>query len=279
MLHKLAKNTLQAVLVAAGCAAAAPAFAGAWQDWKDVKEPDAYRIVQYLGVNDGTAESRMVVVDAGAQDGLLKGTILKVYRSSPTPKGEAGQGIWVETGRLKVTDVQDEHAVAEVVESGSAQAKAFFPKFPGVMAGDLAVAPRLTIAANQAVTPSTTLYFQKLFIDPKATPETFELSGAGMDSLREAAKAFENARLSLLMVEGYTDANGPSDANQIESYQRALTVRQYLVDELGFDAERVVAVGLGEGEQVDISNAPGYVDANRRLVLKAVPIPGSAAMP
>lgn len=245
-------------------------LATAWNDWQDVSEPTAFRVLQYL---DTAAESNMVLLQSGLKNGLIKGTTLKVYRSSPA--STAPGSIWVETGVLKVREVQQDFSIAEVVQQSSVVAKAIFPKFPGVMAGDLAIAPRVTIVATQAVTPTTTLTYQKLFQDPKATPASFELSPSGMEAVREAAHAFENARLSLLMVEGYTDTNGPADANQVESYQRAMTIRQYLVEELGFDADRVIAVGLGEGEQVDISNAPGYVEANRRIVIKAVPVPGS----
>jgi len=49
-------------------------------------------------------------------------------------------------------------------------------------------------------------------------------------------------------------------------------VRQYLIDELGFDPKRVVAVGYGEAEPADQSLAPGYIEANRRIVLKAIPL-------
>ena len=51
-----------------------------------------------------------------------------------------------------------------------------------------------------------------------------------------------------------------------------MTVRQFLVDELGFDPDRVLAVGYGESEQTDGSMAPGSEIANRRIILKAVPV-------
>ena len=70
---------------------------------------------------------------------------------------------------------------------------------------------------------------------------SFELSHDGIARLREAARTYASARIGLLMVEGYTDAAGPTGANQVESYQRALTVRQFLIDDMGFDPDRVLA--------------------------------------
>jgi outer membrane protein OmpA-like peptidoglycan-associated protein len=105
-------------------------------------------------------------------------------------------------------------------------------------------------------------------------PASFELKQAGYAHLRQAARAFADARVSMLMVEGYTDHNGKAADNQVESYQRALTVRQFLIDELGFDEKRVIAVGYGEAEPADPSLAPGHVEINRRIVLKAVPLVG-----
>jgi chemotaxis protein MotB len=98
------------------------------------------------------------------------------------------------------------------------------------------------------------------------------LSRQGVKKLREAARVYSNARLSLLMVEGYTDHKGPTAVNQVESYQRAMTVRQFLIDDMGFDPDRVLAIGYGESEQVDGKMAPGFEVANRRIVLKAVPV-------
>jgi outer membrane protein OmpA-like peptidoglycan-associated protein len=285
MIHYSIKNRTQiiftAVFTAIFIVALIPtsAAASAWHDWQNVEEPAAYKVLQFL---DSSEQANLVLITAGTKERVLLGTVFKTYRSSPAPrlsgddrsvKPGVTRGLWIETGRLKVIDVQEDYSVAEIVQQSSAVAKALFTKFPGVMAGDLAVAQRQTIVARQAVTPTTILSYNKLFVDPKSTPQTFELSAAGVEILREAAAAFATAKLSLLMVEGYTDTNGPSDANQVESYQRALTVRQYLVDEFGFDGDRVVAVGFGEGEQVDVTNAPGYVEANRRIVIKAVPIP------
>ena len=74
------------------------------------------------------------------------------------------------------------------------------------------------------------------------------------------------------MIEGHTDQNGSSSDNQIESYQRALTIRQFIIDELNMDENRIIAVGFGESEIIDDSYVAGYRQNNRRIVFKTVQV-------
>lgn len=256
------------VLVAGLLASAAHGQSPTWAEMSGAVEPTPIRVTQYLDLAD---DSRLVILGAGAEEGVVAGSTFKTYRQSVGDGTGAGK-IWVETGRLKAIEVQKTYTVAEVEQQGSQMSRAFFPKFSGVMASDLAVMQRLTLTRRQAVMPTIAISYFDLFDDPKASPSTFELMPDAAAKLRDSAAAFAGARLSVLMVEGYTDHHGSSSDNQIESYQRALTVRQFLIDELGFDAGRVVAVGYGEAEPADSSFAPGYIEANRRIVLKAVPI-------
>lgn len=254
------------LLLASG--ARADGTSPSWADMSEPAAPDVFKVLQFL---DAGKDQNLVIIEAGAESGVVVGTVFKSYR--PTKKGQiAGSDgqLLVETGKLKAVDVQDRFTVAVVEAQGSAMAEAFFPKFAGVMVGDLATVQRVTLTRRQVVSPTATLSYFGLFEQPKAGPQSFELKREGIERLREAAKQFADQRVSMLMVEGYTDRNGPASANQIESYQRAMTVRQFLIDELGFDEARVVAVGYGEAEPVDTGSAPGYVEANRRIVLKAV---------
>ncbi len=268
-----------------------------WERWQKTDEPDVYRVLNYLelgakGTKAVAAEGAeaeptkaMVVIAGGRAQGVIVGQILRTFRPtrpaeaakhSPKQAGMTQDGaspLWVETGRLKTVDVQETYTLAMIESQATPMSSAFFPRFPGVMAGDLAVAQRMEIVRKQVMTPTVDLAYRSIFIDPKATPSSFELKNEAVETLREAVRPFKDARLSLLMIEGYTDHNGAASANQIESYQRALTVRQFLIDELGFDEKRVVAVGYGEAEPADASMKPGYETENRRIVLKAIPVP------
>lgn len=297
----LTKEVLAGALSAAFVLAAQPARAAtspAWNAWHDAAVPETFHVLRYLDLgakraravkapdDEDSAEApespsekmpnELVVVDSGRSQNTVVGAVFKVYRAAP-PQGPgvlaANGPIWIELGRLKAVDVQDAYMIAAIETQKTAMSKAFFPRFPGVMAGDVVVAQRMDIVRKQDLTPTVALEYQEIFQDPKGTPATFELKAAAMEALKEAVRPFMKARLSLLMVEGYTDHNGPASANQVESYQRAMTVRQFLIDDLGFDEKRVVAIGYGESEPADPTMKPGYEMANRRIVFKAIPVP------
>lgn len=238
------------------------------------------RITRYLKASAENS-SNLVILSGGREAGVVIGTTLKVYRQGHSVREAGtrrasqalGEPLWIEMGRLQVVEVQDKVAIARIESEGGAMAQSFFPRFPGIMAGDLAMERRVAIARNQVAAPTVAVTYQELFSDPKRLPASFELSPDGYVKLRELAANFAQMRLSMLMIEGHTDYAGSAEQNQIESYQRAMTVRQFLVDELGFDEKRVVAIGLGEGQPADPSMVAGHTEANRRIVLKAIAMP------
>ncbi len=230
----------------------------------------AFKIAQYADV---AAASGMVVIAGGSADGILDGATFESYRLTSGQPGTfvpARKPIWIKTGELKSIQIFERHTIAALTLSGTPIAKAFFPKYPGVMAGDVVIEKRLAIDQNLAVTPQAELKYRELFQDPNATAVNLELSSAGREHLREAAAAFAGKRVGMLVVEGHTDQIGPSDRNQVESYQRAMAVRQTLINEFGFDENRVTAIGLGETEPLEESYVPGFRTTNRRIVIKVI---------
>ncbi len=276
MAHALAKALATLTVLAAPLAARA-ATSPTWESWKTAEDDKAFKIVQYLDLGQKHAAAvephdELVIIGAGRAQGVVVGTIFKAFRPK-TPTQSGGGPLWVELGRLKTLEVQDQYAIAAIQSQVTILSKALFPRFPGVMAGDLVVAQKMEITRKQVMTPTVALAYKDIFLDPKGSPSTFELRPEAAAALLTAVKPFVDARLSLLMIEGYTDHNGAASVNQVESYQRALTIRQYLIDELGFDEKRVVAIGYGEAEPSDPSLKPGYEATNRRIVLKAIPVP------
>lgn len=227
----------------------------------------AYKIRGYLTPG---SDARHVIIEAGRESGLRSGEVFRAIR--PAKGGIAAP---VETGLLKVIAVHDQESVAEVIQQGTPESKAVYASYADVMAGDLALVQRISIAPAKVLSPEISIKYNTLFDDPKARPETFELTVAGKKSLRELTRDLAAMKVGMLMVEGHTDQKGESEQNQIESYQRALTVRQYLVDDLGFDESRVTAIGLGESEPLSDVILPGNTERSRRIVLKVVPIPGN----
>ena len=228
-----------------------------------------YRVTSYLGLGD---DSRLVMVDGGKRDGVVTGEVFRMVR--PAGSGMAGRdaGVPVETGSAKAVMVYDHKTIAEITQQSTPISRQLYPKFAEVMAGDLAVPQRLEIRPAQAMAPDVVLTYKDLFEDPKANPGSFELLSSGRDAIAGAIVELARLRAGTLMVIGHTDSKGTTEADQVESYQRAVVVRQHLIDQLGFDPKRVVAIGKGKDELPEETLTPGFSERARRIVLKVVPM-------
>lgn len=83
----------------------------------------------------------------------------------------------------------------------------------------------------------------------------------------DIAKAFANARIR---IEGNTDNVGSRSANIRLSKKRAEAVRDYLVNEHGFDASRFIVVGNGPDKPVADNSTAGGRAKNRRTDFQLV---------
>jgi OmpA-OmpF porin, OOP family len=91
-------------------------------------------------------------------------------------------------------------------------------------------------------------------------PSSFSLMG----KVQEAVKLFPKASL---IVEGHTDGDGSDSANLILSQDRADAVKQYLISNMGLNAEKISSIGYGETKPVASNqNAEGKA-RNRRIDL------------
>lgn len=94
------------------------------------------------------------------------------------------------------------------------------------------------------------------------------LTERAKNQILEIARALQNQSLisEKIMITGHTDSIGSADANLALSQQRALTVKEALVN-LGVDKSRLGARGRGESEPLaDNQDATGRA-RNRRVTL------------
>jgi outer membrane protein OmpA-like peptidoglycan-associated protein len=84
------------------------------------------------------------------------------------------------------------------------------------------------------------------------------------------ATILANPQVSLIRVEGHTDAQGSDDYNQQLSERRAMSVRDYLVTH-GVAPERLVAEGFGELYPIAPNRTPEGRERNRRVEFIVVP--------
>jgi outer membrane protein OmpA-like peptidoglycan-associated protein len=81
--------------------------------------------------------------------------------------------------------------------------------------------------------------------------------------LNEVAEALKKAE-NPLVIEGHTDSQGPEEFNEELSYQRAESVRDYLV-ERGVDSSRIRVEGRGEEQPIASNRSPEGRANNRRV--------------
>lgn len=106
---------------------------------------------------------------------------------------------------------------------------------------------------------------------PKLDPVYFAFGSAILDpadqeQLGEAANWLREHPDQQVVIEGHTDAVGPSKYNLTLGEQRARAVRDYLI-QLGVGEERLAVVSLGEAQPVSEERR----DLNRRS--EVVPVP------
>jgi OmpA-OmpF porin, OOP family len=89
-------------------------------------------------------------------------------------------------------------------------------------------------------------------------------NAALMGKVRQALSLFPGASIT---VEGHTDAHGSDSTNLILSQDRADAVKQYLVANLGADAERISSIGYGEARPVSTNETAEGRARNRRIDL------------
>ena len=76
---------------------------------------------------------------------------------------------------------------------------------------------------------------------------------------------------SLLLVEGHTDSRGSDRINKILSLQRAQTVANYIISQMGVSAARLTAVGYGAERPIANNETEAGRRKNQRIDLLITP--------
>lgn len=92
---------------------------------------------------------------------------------------------------------------------------------------------------------------------------------AGNDALLEELRLFlvQNPKVTQLRIEGHTDNVGKPDENLEMSGQRAITIKNWLVQK-GIAKERLLAVGFGDQKPLKDNSTEAGREQNRRTEFK-----------
>ena len=84
--------------------------------------------------------------------------------------------------------------------------------------------------------------------------------------IRKIADYLKRNPETSMRIEGYTDSIGPADYNMGLSQRRADSVKSYLVNKLGVDADRLQTKGYGESNPVADNSTKYGRQQNRRVI-------------
>lgn len=219
------------------------------------QESAGLKILYFMNHQTG----QTVLVQGGQQQGLLNGSLLRAFRISPE------SGSRVATGLLKLIQVGENSSIAQVLQDSTSESKDLLLHYPEVMAGDLAEMIRYKIHPRVHALPKWSHTFRELFQKPGRHPSSFELSSQGRHLLSSGLSAFRGKHFGKILIKAHTDRPGDHAENQSESYQRALTIRQFMIDHLNFLADRVIAIGMGDSDLKNESHVYGSTEINRRI--------------
>lgn len=231
------------------------------------EDKESFRI---LKIQQTPTVGLTALLEGGLNKSILPGTVLKAQRAYTNSKGSSEN---IPVALLKILEVRDTYSIAEIVSNGSLDSSLYFTDYPELMVGDKAIPEVINIVSRTQLLPTVSLTYKNLFVDPKTNPASFELKPDGLEMLVEKAKIFADVHAPLILVEAYTDSKGDRTENQIESQNRAATVRQTLIDQLGIDPDRIVAMGLGESESAESIPLPGMEDEARKVIIKVKSLP------
>ena len=131
---------------------------------------------------------------------------------------------------------------------------------PAVETPSLPVSEAISKQEEQLTAGKKLLYYEVLFLAGNPDPSPF-VQGI-LDKMAEQAK--KKGKLFVIKIEGHTD--GQESANSAKlSYDRANSVRDYLVKKHGFDENAFVIKGYGSEKPIAPDNTPEGMKKNRRV--------------
>lgn len=202
---------------------------------------------QMGGVVSDSARMNDYYVKIGTEQGIQIGTVMNVYREKEI-ESESGNfriKTTVFVGRMKAFDVKEQYTVGRVVELASHSDPH---------------RDRQAVMVNDFVQPVFVVESENLFDQGSST-----LRPEAIRELDRAAAFIRRFRPIKVRIEGHTDNTGDEDLNLDISEARAVSVREYMVNQAGYDDNLFVTVGYGESRPIASNNTPEGQRKNRRF--------------
>jgi outer membrane protein OmpA-like peptidoglycan-associated protein len=202
---------------------------------------------QMGGVVADSARMNDYYVKIGTEQGVQIGTVMNVYREKEI-EAEFGN-FRIKTlmfvGRMKAYDVKDQYTVGRVTElAGHSDPHR----------------DRRAVMVRDFVQPVFVVESENLFDQGSST-----LRPEAIRELDRAAAFIRRFRPTKVRIEGHTDNTGDEGLNVELSEGRAVSVKEYMVNQAGFDDNMFITVGYGEAKPIASNDTPEGQRRNRRF--------------
>ncbi len=134
----------------------------------------------------------------------------------------------------------------------------YLDKCPGTPAGDKVDAKGCTLPVE--------LPCQSIKLDIEFDTNKADIKPAYHDELKKVGDTLKKYPGATAVIEGHTDDVGSNAANLKLSDRRANSVRTYIIENFGIQADRIAAKGYGEEKPIATNKTAAGRKANRRVV-------------
>ena len=199
-------------------------------------EAKTFRIIKvkrgfYMGEGSSKESQIYYYTNIGREDGVVPGDFLNVYRQDDIAIDEMGiTKMKPPIGRIKVFFVDDGISGGKLVSEELLKAMPY--KQRPIMVGDT-VLPILAFSSEAIFDPSRS-----------------EIKMEAIERLLRIAATLKRLSPTTVIVGGHTDSNGDAIYNKQLSLLRALSVKNFLVEQGGVDPHILQPVGYGESEPI-----------------------------
>ena len=217
-----------------------------------------YKIKYFINT---TSPQQLVIVSKGSNQGVVEQNLFRSYRMLNETK--------VPTGTLKAIEVHPDYSIAVVLEDNLSSLSSL-GKYTGVMANDLIEDYQRQIVKKQILSKIIEIPYKKLFQEYDFSALSMDLSEEGKILLKKEIQELLSNNISKILIESHSGNIGSFRSNQIESEQRANSIKYFLEYEFDIEGDRIVTIGLGKSNPKIKSSAINSELINRRIVIKAI---------
>ncbi len=225
------------------------------------------KILQIVNSQD-EGETPLLFIENLSLNPLIEGDIVEIKRefrprSALYYSHKFRKEILITIAKAKVVEINDSLALAYPFALFDSNLAVYFPKFKRLMAGDRVEKIRQDFVQKISLATPLVFSFEDLFYEG-----SLELSLKGREKLKDLAKELSSLRIESLLIEAYFYKPKTRSEAQKASKDYAQVVKTFLVQTLGFEKARLIAVGMGSKEKASPEELENDTQSSGVIIFK-----------